>query len=73
LLIQGLTRLDGFESRRGIARVVCKGIGRQTRREVVSHASTVRKWAAITPEIAPPPGARRNPCCFSWGGTPEAV
>jgi hypothetical protein len=38
LLIQWLTWLDGVQRRRRVAGVVGKGIGRQTRREVVAHA-----------------------------------
>ena len=49
LLIQGLSRLDGVQRRRRVAGVVGERVGRQTRREVVAHASSLRKRAVITP------------------------
>ena len=48
LLIQRLTWLDGVQRRRRVTGVVGKRIGRQTRRKVVAHVSSVRKRAAIT-------------------------
>jgi hypothetical protein len=47
--IQWLARLDGVQRRRRIAWVVGKWIGRQTRREVVAHGSTLRSRAGIAP------------------------
>lgn len=51
LLIEGLARLDCLQCGRRVTGVVGKRIGRQTRRQVVAHPSTLRKHAVITPEI----------------------
>ena len=42
-----LPRLECVQSRRRVSGVVSEGVGRQTRWEVVAHASTVRSRAGI--------------------------
>lgn len=54
LLIQRLARFNVFQRCRRVTGVVGEGVGRQTRREVVAHPSTVRKRAVIMPEIEIP-------------------
>ncbi|GAB4604925.1 hypothetical protein MAHJHV58_47240 [Mycobacterium avium subsp. hominissuis] len=59
LLIQRLSRLDGIQRRRRITGVVGERIGRQTRWEVVAHASSLRSPAGITPAGSNPPFGSR--------------
>ena len=51
LRIQRLARLDRVQRRRRVARVVGERVGRQTRREVVAHGSTLRSRAGIAPAV----------------------
>ncbi|BBX40013.1 hypothetical protein MSIM_14640 [Mycobacterium simiae] len=53
LLIQGLAGFDGIQRRRRVTRVVRKRVGWQTRREVVTHAPSLRRRAVVTPAGKP--------------------
>jgi hypothetical protein len=51
LRIQRLARLERIKRRRGIARVIGERIGRQTRWQVITHASTLRSGTGIAPAV----------------------
>ena len=72
LLIQGLAWLNSFQRRRRIAGVVGEGIGRQTRWEVVAHASSLRSPAAITPAGNHPPAPVVRAVTLGPRGAPRA-
>ncbi|MDT5125040.1 MAG: hypothetical protein QOH54_684, partial [Mycobacterium sp.] len=61
LRIQRLARFDGVERCGRVAGVVGERVGRQTRRQVVAHASTLRSTAVIAPAVhaATPSSERR--------------
>ena len=63
LRVQRLPGLQGVERSRGVARVVGERIGRQTRREVVAHDSTLRSrhsYRASRPPGMAQPGVWRG-------------